>query len=141
MVLSDNAAVEGVEVTKDIFSIGITNGIVFEQGTGVTLSNNGQSFDGSSPLTQTFSIGQDVGTSNVDFDTLTTNTLNLGSSTTTLTDGSISGSVSITGSVNITGSLTVQGNLIVTGSITSDVLLEQVTTRSIDYSTGSNSVW
>ena len=94
--------------------------------------------DGSSPLTQTFSIGQDVGTSqDVEFDTLTTNTLNLGSSTTTLTDGSISGSVSITGSGN-TGSLTVQGNLIVTGSITSSVLLEQVTTRSIDYSTGSN---
>ena len=139
VVLSDNAAVEGGAVSKDIFSIGITNGIVFEQGTGVTVSANEQSFDGSSPLTQTFSIGQDVGTSaDVEFDTLTTNTLNLGSSTTTLTDGSISGSVSITGSAQLTGSLTVQGNLIVTGSITSSVLLEQVTTRSIDYSTGSN---
>ena len=139
VVLSDNAAVEGGETTKNIFSIGITNGLVFEQGTGVTVSANGQSFDGSSPLTQTFSIGQDVGTSaDVEFDTLTTNTLNLGSSTTTLTDGSISGSVSITGSAQLTGSLTVQGNLIVTGSITSSVLLEQVTTRSIDYSTGSN---
>ena len=139
VVLSDNAAVEGGAVSKDIFSIGITNGIVFEQGTGVTVSANGQSFDGSSPLTQTFSIGQDVGTSaDVEFDTLTTNTLNLGSSTTTLTDGSISGSVSITGSAQLTGSLTVQGNLIVTGSITSSVLLEQVTTRSIDYSTGYN---
>ena len=137
--LSPNAAVEGGAVSKDIFSIGITNGLVFEQGTGVTVSANGQSFDGSSPLTQTFSIGQDVGTSaDVEFDTLTTNTLNLGSSTTTLSDGSISGSVSITGSAQITGSLTVQGNLIVTGSITSSVLLEQVTTRSIDYSTGSN---
>ena len=137
--LAPNAAVEGGAVSKDIFSIGITNGLVFEQGTGVTVSANGQSFDGSSPLTQTFSIGQDVGTSaDVEFDTLTTNTLNLGSSTTTLSDGSISGSVSITGSAQITGSLTVQGNLIVTGSITSSVLLEQVTTRSIDYSTGSN---
>ena len=137
--LSPNAAVEGGAVSKDIFSIGITNGLVFEQGTGVTVSANGQSFDGSSPLTQTFSIGQDVGTSaDVEFDTLTTNTLNIGSDTTTYTDGSISGSLSITGSAQITGSLTVQGNLIVTGSITSSVLLEQVTTRSIDYSTGSN---
>ena len=137
--LSPNAAVEGGAVSKDVFSIGITNGLVFEQGTGVTVSANGQSFDGSSPLTQTFSIGQDVGTSaDVEFDTLTTNTLNLGSATTTYTDGSISGSLSITGSTQITGSLTVQGNLIVTGSITSSVLLEQVTTRSIDYSTGSN---
>ena len=137
--LSPNAAVEGGAVSKDIFSIGITNGLVFEQGTGVIVSANGQSFDGSSPLTQTFSIGQDVGTSaDVEFDTLTTNTLNLGSSTTTLSDGSISGSVSITGSAQVTGSLTVQGNLVVTGSITSSVLLEQVVTRSIDYSTGSN---
>jgi hypothetical protein len=137
--LSPNAAVEGGSVSKDVFSIGITNGLVFEQGTGVTVSANGQSFDGSSPLTQTFSIGQDVGTSaDVEFDTLTTNTLNIGSATTTYTDGSISGSLSITGSAQITGSLTVQGNLIVTGSITSSVLLEQVTTRSIDYSTGSN---
>ena len=137
--LSPNAAVEGGAVSKDVFSIGITNGLVFEQGTGVTVSANGQSFDGSSPLTQTFSIGQDVGTSaDVEFDTLTTNTLNIGSATTTYTDGSISGSLSITGSAQITGSLTVQGNLIVTGSITSSVLLEQVTTRSIDYSTGSN---
>ena len=138
--LSPNAAVEGGAVSKDVFSIGITNGLVFEQGTGVTVSATGQSFDGSSPLTQTFSIGQDVGTSaDVEFDTLTTNTLNIGSATTTYTDGSISGSLSITGSAQITGSLTVQGNLIVTGSITSSVLLEQVTTRSIDYSTGSNS--
>ena len=137
--LSPNAAVEGGAVSKDVFSIGITNGLVFEQGTGVTVSATGQSFDGSSPLTQTFSIGQDVGTSaDVEFDTLTTNTLNIGSATTTYTDGSISGSLSITGSAQITGSLTVQGNLIVTGSITSSVLLEQVTTRSIDYSTGSN---
>ena len=137
--LADNSAVEGGETTKEIFSIGITNGLVFEQGTGVTLSNNGQTFDGSSPLTQQFSIGQSVATTDdVTFDTLTTNTLQLGSSTTKYTDGSISGSVSITGSAEITGSLSVQGNLFVTGSITSSVLLEQVVTRSVNYSTGSN---
>ena len=38
MVLSDKCSSRGGGVSKDIFSIGITNGIVFEQGTGVTVS-------------------------------------------------------------------------------------------------------
>ena len=41
--LSSNAAEFG-EATKEIFSISITNPFTLEQGTGVTLSNNGQSF-------------------------------------------------------------------------------------------------
>ena len=137
--LADNAAVDGTAGTKDLFSISITNGLTFEQGTGVTLSNNGQTFDGSTPLSQQFSIGQDVATSsNVQFATLTADQVNLGTATTILTDGSISGSVSITGSTDVTGSLSITENLIVTGSITADSFIESITTRSIDYSTGSN---
>jgi len=137
--LADNAAVDGTAGTKDLFSISITNGLTFEQGTGVTLSNNGQTFDGSTPLSQQFSIGQSVETSsNVQFATLTADQVNLGTSTTILTDGSISGSVSITGSTDVTGSLSITENLIVTGSITADSFIESITTRSIDYSTGSN---
>ena len=70
--LSDNSAVEGGSISKDIFSINITNGLVFEQGTGVILSNSGQSFDGSSALTQIFSLPQSLGTSDsVSFNSLT----------------------------------------------------------------------
>jgi len=141
--LSPNAAVEGGDPAKDIYSINISNGLVFEQGTGVTISNNGISFDGSSGLTQEFSIGQSVGTTdNVQFNTLTANSVQIGTGTTVIADGSISssdGTIEITGSTTITGSLTVLGNVQVTGSLTADIVTTQVTTRSVDYSTGSNS--
>lgn len=139
--LASNATEFG-ENTKDVFSISISNGLIFEQGTGVTLSNNGITFDGSSPLTQEFSIGQSVGTTdNVQFNTLTANSVQIGTGTTVITDGSISssdGTIEITGSAVVTGSLTVVGDVVVTGSLTADLFVTQVTTRSIDFSTGSN---
>jgi hypothetical protein len=136
--LSSNAAEFG-EATKEIFSISITNPFTLEQGTGVTLSNNGQSFDGSAPLTQTISIGQDVSTdADVQFNTLTANELNIGTGTTKFTDGGISGSVALTGSFVTSQSATIVGDLTVTGSLTSDLFITQVTTRSVDFSTGSN---
>ena len=140
--IGSNSAVEGGDPAKDIYSISISNGLVFEQGTGVTLSNNGVSFDGSSALTQEFSIGQSVGTTdNVQFNTLTANSVQIGTGTTVIADGRISssdGTIEITGSSIITGSLTVLGDVRITGSLTADSTITQVTTRSIDYSTGSN---
>lgn len=140
VTLGNNSAVDGSQ--SDIFSITISNGLVFEQGTGVTISNNGVSFDGSSGLTQEFSIGQSVGTTdNVQFNTLTANSVQIGTGTTVIADGSISssdGTIEITGSAVVTGSLTVLGDVRITGSLTADSIITQVTTRSIDYSTGSN---
>ena len=136
--LSSNAAEFG-EATKEVFSISITNPFTLEQGTGVTLSNNGQSFDGSAPLTQEISIGQDVATdADVQFNTLTANQLNIGTGTTKFTDGGISGSVAITGSFVTSQSATIVGDLTVTGSLTSDLFIQQITTRSVDFSAGSN---
>jgi len=136
--LSSNAAEFG-EATKDIFSISITNPFTLEQGTGITLSNNGSSFDGSTPLSQTISIGQDVSTdADVQFNTLTANELNIGTGTTKFTDGGISGSVALTGSFITSQSATILGDLTVTGSLTSEMFITQVTTRSVDFSTGSN---
>jgi len=121
------------------FSISISKPLTFRQGTGVTLSNNGVGFDGSTAITQIISIGQDVSTtSNVTFGTLTANQVNLGTATTKFTDGGIIGSVDITGSAVVSGSLTVNGNVVVTGSLISNTLVKNITTRSIDYSTGSN---
>ena len=137
--LASNASVEGGAPTKDIFSISITNGITFEQGTGVTLSAPSTTFDGSSALTQTFSIGQAVAvTDSPTFNSLTANSVSIGSATTIISDQSFDSDMVITGSTEVTGSLTVGGNLTVTGSITTNELIEQITTRSIDYSTGSN---
>jgi len=137
--LAPNAAVDGGAPTKDIFSISITNGITFEQGTGVILSAPSTTFDGSSALTQTFSIGQAVAvTDSPTFNSLTANSVSIGSATTIISDQSFDSDMVITGSTEVTGSLTVGGNLTVTGSITTNELIEQITTRSIDYSTGSN---
>ena len=137
--LASNASVEGGAPTKDIFSISITNGITFEQGTGVILSAPSTTFDGSSALTQTFSIGQAVAvTDSPTFNSLTANSVSIGSATTIISDQSFDSDMVITGSTEVTGSLTVGGNLTVTGSITTNELIEQITTRSIDYSTGSN---
>ena len=108
----------------------IRDRFTLEQGTGVTLSNNGQSFDGSAPLTQTISIGQDVSTdADVQFNTLTANELNIGTGTTKFTDGGISGSVALTGSFVTSQSATIVGDLTGTGSLTSDLIITQVTTR------------
>ena len=129
--------------TRDVFSISITNPITLISGTGVSVSNSGFAFDGSSPVTQTISIGQSVATTaSPTFNSLNVNSVSIGSGTTLIADGSISSStgvVEITGSSEITGSVIIAGNLSVSGSISSDVLIEQITTRSIDFSTGSNS--
>ena len=121
--LASNASVEGGAPTKDIFSISITNGITFEQGTGVTLSAPSTTFDVTDSPT---------------FNSLTANSVSIGSATTIISDQSFDSDMVITGSTEVTGSLTVGGNLTVTGSITTNELIEQITTRSIDYSTGSN---
>ena len=139
--LGDNSTLGGGS-TKDIYSLAVSNGLVLEQGTGVTISNNGISYDGSSNLTQVFSIQQDISTtSNVQFNTLTANSVQIGTGTTVIADGNISssdGTIEITGSTKITGSLNVSGSVVVTGSLIADVSVLRVTTRSIDYSTGSN---
>ncbi len=135
----DKGGFEGGELTKDIFSVSISNPFTLEQGLGVSISNNGIGFDGSAPLTQEISIGQDVSTNaNVQFNTLTTNELNIGTGTTKFTDGGISGSVALTGSFVTSQSATILGDLTVTGSLVSDLLIIQVTTRSVDFSSGSN---
>ena len=142
-IQKDEIGAVGVgESTKDIFSVSLTNAITLISGTGVNVSNSGFGFDGSSPLTQEFSIGQPVATSDSPtFSSLTADSVSIGTGTTVISDGAISSStgvVEITGSSQVTGSFDIAGNLSVSGSLTSSILLEQITTRSIDFSTGSN---
>ena len=88
----------GVASPTSAESIGLTLTfpLVFSQGTGVTLSNNGAEFDGGSRLEQSISIGQAVATTdNVTFAQVSASSLVLESTT---YDGS-----SITGDINITG--------------------------------------
>ena len=61
--------------TGDV-AVTVTNGLIFIGGTGVTISQDGVLFDGSSPMTQTISIGQTVATTdNVTFNQVSASSL------------------------------------------------------------------
>ena len=136
--LSSNAAEFG-EVTKDIFSISVENSLIFNQGTGVTISNTGVGFNGSSKLTQEISIGQPVETtSNVQFNQVTaSNEIQIGDSSTIYSETGISGSIDITGSFATTGDLTVQGDTTINGTLTANEFHTTFTSASIILASGS----
>ena len=123
--------------TADIFSIAVSNGLTFQAGTGVTLSNDGASFDGSQPLTQQISIGQDVSTtSNVSFNQVTAGSLVFGNPTVYSYTG-ISGSVNITGSLTTSGDMTVQGDTTILGTLTAIEFKTTFVSSSILFQSGS----
>ena len=122
---------------KDIFSISTSFPLVFNAGTGVTLSNDGAAFDGSQQVNQTISIGQDVGTtSDVTFNQVSTNSLVFGNPTTYSHTG-ISGSVNITGSLTTSGNVTVNGNMTVLGTLTAQEFKTTFVSSSILFESGS----
>ena len=122
---------------KDVFSISVSNPLTFIGGTGVTLSQDGTPFDGSQAVTQTISIGQDVGTtSDVTFNQVTSNTLVFGNPTTYSHTG-ISGSVNITGSLTTSGNVTVNGNMTVLGTLNAQELKTTFVSSSILFDSGS----
>jgi hypothetical protein len=137
--LGSNAAVEGGESTKDIFSISVSKKLTLTQGTGVTLSNSGVGFDGSTALTQTISIGQPVAvTDSVIFNQVTaSNALQIGTSSTRYSSTGISGSIDVTGSLATTGNFTVQGNTTINGTLTANEFHTTFTSASIIFESGS----
>ena len=130
----------GVDTSfRDVFGISVGNSFILTQGTGVTISNTGVGFDGSSALTQNMSIGQDVATTaNVQFNQLTaSNAIQIGDSSTKYNSTGISGSIDITGSFETTGDLTVQGSTTIQGTITANELHTTFTSASIIFASGS----
>ena len=110
--------------------------LIFSQGTGVTLSNDGGEFDGGSRLTETILIGQDVATtSNVTFNQVSASSLVIGD--TTYDSGGITGSLNISGSVTTTGNLTVNGNATIGGTLTAQEYHTEFVSASIIFSSGS----
>ena len=68
--LPEETTISSVPSVGDL-GITLTNPIIFNGGTGVTLSSDGVEFDGGSRINQTISIGQDVSpTSNVIFNSV-----------------------------------------------------------------------
>ena len=123
--------------SQDVFGIATSNPLTFTAGTGVTLSNDGVSFDGSQALTQNISIGQPVGTTDdVSFNQVTSNSLVFGNPTTYTYTG-ISGSVNITGSLTTNGNVTVNGNMSVLGTLTAQEIKTTYVSSSIIFESGS----
>ena len=124
---------------KEVFSISVSNPLIFQGGTGVTLSNSGVAFDGSSLLTQIISIGQDVATTaDTQFATQTlTNSLQIGTSSTKYTSTGISGSIGITGSLETSGDMTILGSATILGKLTANELHTTFTSASIIFASGS----
>ncbi len=114
----------------------ISNPLIFNAGTGITLSQDGVEFDGSVSMTQVISIGQPVGTTdNVTFNEVSASSLVIGVNT--YNSNGISGSLNVTGSVIVTGSLTVEGDASVSGTLTVQEFHTEFVSSSILFESGS----
>ena len=116
--------------------VSTANPIVFESGTGITLSADGIEFNGAQRVIQNISIGQDVSTtSNVVFNSISGSSLTLGS--TIYRESQITGSQSIQGSLTTTSTLAVGGNATVGGTLTVRELHTEFVSASIMFASGS----
>jgi len=133
--LPEETSISSVPSVGDL-GITLTNPIIFNGGTGVTLSADGAEFDGGSRINQTISIGQDVSpTSNVVFNSVSASSFVLGD--TTFKDSQITGSITISDSLTITNNLIVNGNTTVDGTLTVRELHTEFVSASIIYESGS----
>ncbi len=121
---------------ESTIAVVVTNPLTFNEGTGVTLSEDGVDFDGSSAVDLTISIGQDVATtSNVTFAQVSASSLVFDD--VTFDSGSITGDIGISGSVSATGNLTVGGNATIGGIVTAQEFHTEFVSGSIIYASGS----
>tara|TARA_B100001063_G_scaffold246962_1_gene288836 strand:- start:1391 stop:3070 length:1680 start_codon:yes stop_codon:yes gene_type:complete len=133
----DSVSVPSSPAESTGVSTQLSNPITFNQGTGVTLSQNGISFDGSTAVDLTISIGQDVDTtSNVTFNSVSVSSVTLG--TTTIDGSDITGDLGITGSVTLTGDFSVSGNATIGGIVTAQEFHTEFVSASIIYTSGSS---
>ena len=134
--LSDSTSILDSSTPTDGIGTTLTFPLVFNQGTGVTLSQDGIEFNGASRFEQTISIGQDVSTtSNVTFNQVSVSSFV--SNGVTYDGGSITGNLTITGSTTTTGNVTVQGNTTVSGRVTAQEFKTEFVSASIIFESGS----
>ena len=135
--LQDTITSQGAGSSAESIGITLTYPLVFNQGTGVTLSSDGTEYDGGSRLEQQFSIGQDVATTaDVTFAQVSASSLTLTGGT--VYEGStVTGDINITGSLVSTGDMTVNGNMTVEGTLTAQEFHTENISSSIVFSSGS----
>jgi len=119
-------------------STAITLGHTFSlaAGLGITLTNEGDAFDGTESVSHTISIPQVVNTTaNVQFNAVSSSALLLGSNT--LTSAGVDGNWSVTGSLTTTSNLTVGGNATIAGTLIAQEFHTEYTSGSIVLTSGS----
>ena len=105
-------------------------------GLGVTLTNEGDAFDGSEAVSHTISLPQVVNTTaNVQFNAITSSALLLGSNT--ITSAGVGGNWSVTGSLTTTSNLTVGGNATIAGTLIAQEFHTEYSSGSIILTSGS----
>ena len=135
--LSDQVSIPGKPAEQTGVATELTNPISFNQGTGVTLTPNGISFDGSTAVDLTLAIGQSVGTNDdVVFRTISASSVVLGA--TTIDGSNITGDLGVTGSVTLTGDFSVSGDATIGGTVTAREFHTEFVSASIIYESGSS---
>jgi len=111
-------AVSGI--TQDrVQPITLGHAFTLSAGNGITLTNEGDSFDGATAVSHTISIPQAVGTTaNVQFNSVTGSLLVGTTNSLTFNNDGITGDISITGSLTTTDDLSVTGNTTIAGTLT-----------------------
>ena len=135
----DGNVVEGGALPSpvtEIYGIKTSKSFTLQAGNSIVISNSGVSFNGSEPLTQTISTIQPIlPTSNVQFASLVTNTLGVGSGT--FNPLNYTGNLNITGSIDVTKDITVTGDVNVTGILKAREFHTQFVSSSIIFQSGS----
>ena len=140
-LMSELAGAEAFPDAAQIAAGGTQPVILSEQftlssGTGITLTNDGEPFDGSSAITHEISIPQEIAIdSNVQFNAVTASSILLGSNTFTQTG--VDSSFSVTGSLVTSGDLTVNGNTNILGTLTAQEFHTEYISGSIIFTSGS----
>ena len=134
--ISDLSAVMGAVGSSQSPAITLTNSFSISSGLGITITNEGDTFDGSSIVSHTISIPQVVDTTaNVQFNSVTSSALLLGDNT--ITSAGVDSNWSVTGSLTTNGNLTVDGNTTIGGTLTSQEFHTEFISGSIIFSSGS----
>ena len=140
-LMSELAGAEAFPDAAQIAAGGTQPVILSEQftlssGTGITLTNDGEPFDGSFAITHEISIPQEIAIdSNVQFNAVTASSILLGSNTFTQTG--VDSSFSVTGSLVTSGDLTVSGNTNILGTLTAQEFHTEYISGSIIFTSGS----
>jgi len=121
---------------SSVQGVTLANSFSLTSGLGVTLTNEGDAFDGSEAVSHEISIPQAVtSSSNVQFSAVTSSALLLGENT--ISSTGVSQDWSVTGSLTTNSNLVVAGNTTIGGTLTAQEFHTEFVSASIMFSSGS----